>query len=115
YYRTEIMQSIGAKIPDSLDAAWSWDEFLDLAREVKKATGKAAVAYGFEGVNTAYRWLPFLYMHGGKLMEDDGKTPAIDSAEGVEAIAWFQQLYNEGLIPKSNTIKGSTTAAVENT
>jgi multiple sugar transport system substrate-binding protein len=115
YYRTEIMQTIGAKIPDSLDAAWSWDEFLDLAREVKKATGKAAVAYGFEGVNTAYRWLPFLYMHGGKLMEDDGKTPAIDSAEGVEAIAWFQQLYNEGLIPKSNTIKGSTTAAVENT
>jgi len=115
YYRTEIMQTIGAKLPDSLDAAWSWDEFLSIAREVKKATGKAAVAYGFEGVNTAYRWLPFLYMHGGKLMEDDGKTPAIDSTEGVEAIAWFQQLYSEGLIPKSNTIKGSTTAAVENT
>ena len=115
YYRTEIMQTIGAKVPDSLDAAWSWDEFLGLAREVKKATGKAAVAYGFEGVNTAYRWLPFLYMHGGKLMEEDGKTPAIDSTEGIEAIAWFQQLYTEGLIPKSNTIKGSTTAAVENT
>jgi multiple sugar transport system substrate-binding protein len=115
YYRTEIMETIGAKVPSSLDAAWSWDEFLSVAREVKKATGKAAVAYGFEGVNTAYRWLPFLYMHGGKLMKDDGKTPAINSTEGVEAIAWFQQLYKEGLIPKSNTIKGSTTAAVENT
>jgi len=115
YYRTGVMDTIGVKLPDSLDSAWSWDEFLSLAREVKKVTGKAAVAYGFEGVNTAYRWLPFLYMHGGKLMKDDGKTPAINSSEGVEAIAWFQQLYKEGLIPKSNTIKGSTTAAVENT
>jgi multiple sugar transport system substrate-binding protein len=115
YYRTDIMSQIGAKIPESLDDAWTWDEFLALAREVKKATGKAAVSYGFEGVNTAYRWLPFLYMHGGKLIEDDGKTPAIDNDLGVEAITWFQQLYAEGLIPKSNTIKGSTTASVENT
>ncbi len=115
YYRTDVMQRVGASIPSSLDAAWSWDDFLSLAREVKKATGKAAVAYGFEGVNTAYRWLPFLYMHGGQLVKDDGRTPAIDTPEGVEAIAWFQQLYTEGLIPKSNTIKGSTTAAVENT
>lgn len=115
YYRTQVMDQIGATPPASLDDAWNWDEFVSLAREVKKATGKAAVSYGFEGVNTAYRWLPILYMHGGKLTEDDGKTPAIDSTEGVEAIAWFQQLYAEGLIPKSNTIKGSTTAAVENT
>ncbi len=114
YYSTSIMQQIGAKPPADLDHAWNWDEFVSLAREVKKATGKAGVAYGFEGVNTAYRWLPFLYMHGGKLMEDDGKTPAINNAAGIEAIAWFQRLYNEGLIPKSNTIKGSTTAAVEN-
>jgi multiple sugar transport system substrate-binding protein len=115
FYRTDVMEQIGAKPPATLDAAWTWDEFLALAREVKKATGKAGVSYGFEGVNTAYRWLPFLYMHGGKLMEDDGVTPAIDSQLGIEAIAWFQGLYNEGLIPKSNTIKGSTTASVENT
>ncbi|MDF2442512.1 MAG: multiple sugar transport system substrate-binding protein, partial [Subtercola sp.] len=113
YYRKDTMTKVGATIPTSLDGAWSWDEFLSLARETKKATGKAAVAYGFEGPNTAYRWLPFLYMHGGKLLEDDGKTPAINNTAGVEAIAWFQNLYNEGLIPKSNTIKGSTTASVE--
>lgn len=115
YYRPDVMKQIGAKVPGSFDAAWTWDEFLSLAREVKKAIGKAAVSYGFEGVNTAHRWLPFLYMHGGKLMEDDGKTPAINNAAGVEAITWFHRLYAEGLIPKSNTIKGSATASVENT
>ncbi|RKR73503.1 ABC transporter substrate-binding protein [Frondihabitans australicus] len=114
YYRKDVMAKVGAKIPTTIDDAWTWDQFLSLAKDVKQETGKAAVAYGFEGANTAYRWLPFLYMHGGKLLEDDGKTPAIDNATGIEAIAWFQNLYNEGLIPKSNTIKGSTTAAVEN-
>lgn len=114
YYRTDVLQKVDVKVPTSLEKAWTWDEFVTIAREVKKATGKAGLAYGFEGVGTGYRWLPFLYMHGGKLMEDDGKTPAIDSTEGVDAITWFQQLYSEGLILKSNTIKGSTTAAVEN-
>jgi len=114
YYRKDVMAKVGATPPASLDDAWTWSEFLDLAREVKKATGKAAVAYGFEGVGTGYRWLPFLYMHGGKLLEDDLKTPAINSTEGVEAITWFRQLYDEGIIPKSNTIKGSVTASVEN-
>jgi multiple sugar transport system substrate-binding protein len=113
WYRKDVFSKIGATPPASLDEAWTWKEFVDLARQVKQATGQAGLAYGFEGVNTAYRWLPFLYMHGGKLLEDDLKTPAINTTEGVDAIAWFQGLYTEGLIPKSNTIKGSVTASVE--
>jgi multiple sugar transport system substrate-binding protein len=112
FYRKDIFSQIGATPPASLDATWNWSQFLDLARQVKGATGKAALVYGFEGVNTAYRWLPFLYMHGGKLLEDDLKTPAIDSTEGVDALAWFQNLYKEGLIPKSNTVKGSLSSSV---
>lgn len=72
FYRTDVLAQVGAKPPASLDAAWTWDEFLALAREVKKATGRAAVSYGFEGVNTAYRWLPFLYMHVYARRQADG-------------------------------------------
>ena len=46
-------------------------------------------------------------MQGGSLLQDDLKTPAIESPEGVEAIAWCQNWYKEGLIPPSNSIKGS--------
>lgn len=113
FYRKDVFAKIGATPPASLEQAWTWQQFVDLARQVKQATGKAGVAYGFEGVNTAYRWLPFLYMHGGALLEEDLKTPAINTTEGVDAIAWFQELYTDGLIPKSNTIKGSVTASVE--
>jgi multiple sugar transport system substrate-binding protein len=107
FYRTDVMQKIGVTPPDSLDKAWTWDQFLDIARKVKSATGQYAFGYGFSGANTAYRWLPLLYMHGGKLIADDGKTPAIDSQEGVSALEWTQNMYKEGLIPPNNIIKGS--------
>ena len=114
FYRTDTFAKIGVTPPASLDKAWTLDEFMAIAREVKKATGAYALSYGFGGVPTGYRWLPFLSMHGGQLLKDDGVTPAIDSPEGVAALTWFQRLYTEGLIPMSNTVKGSNDAATVN-
>ncbi len=110
YYRTDILQQVGATPPSTLANAWQWDEFLSIARKVKNATGKFALGFGYAGANTAYRWLPLLYMHGGQLLDTDGRTPAIDSSQGVAALTWTQNLYREGLIPPNNTIKGSTSA-----
>jgi multiple sugar transport system substrate-binding protein len=107
YYRTDIMQQIGVTPPDTLNNAWHWDEFMSIARKVKALTGKYAVSIGWTGPSTAYRWLPLLYMHGGQLLADDGRTPAIDSPQGVAALAWTQNLYKEGLVPPDNNVKGS--------
>ena len=114
FYRTDVFQKIGVTPPASLDQAWTLEQFVEIAREVKQATGAYALSYGFGGVPTGYRWLPFLYMHGGRLVGGDGKTPAIDSPEGVAALTWFQRLYTDGLIPMSNTVKGSNDAATVN-
>jgi multiple sugar transport system substrate-binding protein len=108
YYRTDMLQQLNVTPPDSLASAWHWDEFLSIARKVKNLTGKYAFGYGYAGANTAYRWLPLLYMHGGSLLASDGKTPAIESPQGISALTWTQNLYKEGLIPPNNTIKGST-------
>jgi multiple sugar transport system substrate-binding protein len=108
YYRADMLQQLGVTPPTTMANAWQWDEFLSIARKVKGLTGKFAVGFGYSGANTAYRWLPLLYMHGGQLLEADGKTPAIDSQQGVSALTWTQNLYKEGLIPPNNTVKGST-------
>ena len=72
FYRRDILEQIGVSPPgDSVDQAWNWAEFLDVAREVKRFTGAYGFSVGFGGANNAYRWLPFLYMHGGRLVEDD--------------------------------------------
>jgi multiple sugar transport system substrate-binding protein len=108
FYRRDILEKIGVPPPgDSLDQAWNWAEFLDVAREVKRFTGAYGFSVGFGGANNAYRWLPFLYMHGGRLVEDDLVTPAIDNEAGVEALEWTRRWYAEGLVSPSNTVKGS--------
>jgi len=107
YYHKDIVGKAGLTPPTGLDKAWNWDEFRDAARKVKAATGKYGFAYGFQGVNTAYRWLPILYMHGGKLLEDDLKTPAINNDEGVEAIEFTRSWYADGLVPPGDTIKAT--------
>jgi len=110
YYNKAMIADLGIQIPKTLDAAWSLDEFRQILVKIKQKTGKYAMVYGFGGVNTAYRWLPFLYMSGGKLLEQDNKTPAINNAIGVAAIDWFAGLYRDGLIPASNSIKGANDA-----
>ena len=107
FYRTDVLKQVGVTAPDSLGSAWHWDEFLSIARRVKSVTGKYAIGLGFSGATTAYRWLPLLYMHGGRLVESDDRTPAIDSPQGVSALAWTQNLYRERLVPPDNTIRDS--------
>jgi multiple sugar transport system substrate-binding protein len=114
YYNTDYFDKLGFdKFPGSPKQGWSWDEFVSLARRVKDETdAKYAFAYGFQGPGTGYRWLPILYMHGGKLLSDDFKSPEIDSPAGVEAIAWTQQWFTEDLIPPSSSIKQTQSTTV---
>lgn len=108
FYRRDILDRIGVSPPpDAVDQAWTWSEFIDVAREVKRVTGAYGFSVGFGGVNNAYRWLPFLYMHGGRLVEDDLVTPAIENDAGIEALEWTRRWYAEGLVSLSNTVKGS--------
>lgn len=111
YYNRAILKQVGATVPTRLDQAWSLDEFRSLLVEVKKATGRYGLVYGFGGANTAYRWLPFLHMMGGRLLEDDNQTPAINNDIGIRAIDWFAGLYRDGLIPASNSIRSANDAA----
>lgn len=46
-------------------------------------------------------------MHGGRPVEDDLGTPAIENDAGIEALEWTRRWYAEGLVSLSNTVKGS--------
>jgi multiple sugar transport system substrate-binding protein len=108
FYRRDMLDRIGVAPPgDAVDQAWGWEQFLDVAREVKQLTGAYGFSVGFGGVNNAYRWLPILYMHGGRLVQDDLVTPAIDDDAGVEALEFTRRWYAEGLVSPGNTVKGS--------
>ena len=71
---------------------------------------KGLAPYGFAmawQVGAGYRWLPFLYQHGGQLLDAELKEPQINSQRGIETIAWTQSWFKEGLVPPSTYIKST--------
>jgi len=105
FYNTDYFEQMGVQVPQSMDECWSWDEFTALARRVKDVTdAEYGFAAPFQGSNSK-RWLPFLYMNGGQLLGDDLRTPRINTPEGIEAIAWTQSWFTEGLVPLSSSMK----------
>ena len=116
YYNTDYLDDLGVEVPQqSPEGGWSWDQFLDVARRVKNETdAEYGFAFGFQGPNTAYRWLPFLYQNGGQLLDDGMSSPQISGQAGVESIAWTRSWFEEDLIPPGSTIKATDSTSVVN-
>ena len=108
-YNKALLKSAGvSSTPDSLGSAWSWDEFLAVAKKVqaKQPSGKYAFAYDWQQTG-AFRWLSWLFEAGGNLLSSDLKSPAIDSAAGKKALAFTQGFFTDKLVPP-NTSTGNT-------
>jgi multiple sugar transport system substrate-binding protein len=106
YYNRDMFQKIGVEPPASLDKSWSWAEFIRIARALKQ-DGGAPYGFAMSWQNTAYRWLPFLYQHGGQLLTTDLAQSQITNPAAIETIAWTQSWFKEGLVPSSTSIKSS--------
>ena len=107
YVNRDYLQKLGVEMPKSLDKSWNWQEFITLARAMK---ANAGAPYGFamnwQGT-AAYRWMSFLYQHGGTLLNQDLTAPTLGNKQGIETIAWTQSWFKEGLVPPSTSIKSA--------
>ena len=84
-----------------------WDEFIRIARQLKeKGNAPYGFAMGWQN-SSAYRWLPFLYQHGGQMLDAELRQPQLVSPTGVETLAWTQSWFKEGLVPPSTSVKSS--------
>jgi multiple sugar transport system substrate-binding protein len=106
FYRKSMISQIGARIPKSPQDAWTWDEFLTIAAEVKKLTGKYAFSFQWS-TGAGYYWLPLLYQAGGALSKSDFKTPTMSTDAGIAALEFTTKWYQQGLISPSNTLQGT--------
>ena len=107
YYNADMLDQAGIAIPGSLDAAWTWGQFIDNARLLKeRQLGSYPFAMAWQN-GAVHRWLVYLYQHGGRLLNDDLTASAIDSPEGIETIRWTQSWFKDGLVPPSTSLKSS--------
>ena len=108
FYNTGVFDKVGIEVPGSLDDSWTWDEFMQVAGQIKDSgEAKYPFAMNWQTAGAAYRWMSFLHQHGGQLLNNDLSGPMIDDSAGIETIAYNQSWFQDDLVPPATSIKSS--------
>ena len=109
-YRPDLLEAAGVTdIPDSLDSAWTWEEFGQVADKLKASLAPTISPFAYDWQELgAFRWLTWLFEAGGRLLEEDLTTPALVSAEGRRALDFTTSFFEKSWVPKNTSVKGAT-------
>ena len=112
-YNKEAFRAAGiTSVPTTIDQAWTWAEFQQVALKLRKAmpASKYPFAYNWQG-NGVTRWLSWLFEADGRFLAPDLLHPAIDSAAGQAAVDFTKSFFPTKLVPANSSIKSTTLAA----
>ena len=99
YYNKDLFAAANVPLPT---ANWTWDEFLNAARALTKSENGQTVQYGLGVDPVTLRLAPFIWAHGGELVDDPNNPTrlALDSTPAREAFQWFVDLQaKEHVVP----------------
>ncbi|THJ67977.1 sugar ABC transporter substrate-binding protein [Arthrobacter echini] len=111
-YRTDLLGDAGiTDIPDSLDSAWTWDEFRAVAEQLRASLPDELYPFVYNWqLGGSPRWLSWLFQAGGRLFNEDLSGSAIESDAGTKALAFTQAFFTDDLVPPNSSVKSSTYA-----
>ncbi|CAM4482393.1 multiple sugar transport system substrate-binding protein [Paenibacillus endophyticus] len=104
YYNKDIFSEAGVSLPPSDPMqAWTWDEFVSIAKKLTKDTkGRNAEdpdfdeknidTYGFSFGTDRGTYGPLLESNGAGILDDSGKSYALNEPEAVEVFQKLQDL-----------------------
>ncbi len=98
FYNKRMFEEAGIRIPTSVEDGYTWEELTDIARTLKE---KYSLPYAFGGIwenNSGYRYLPFLYMNGGSILNEAQDAVTMDTPEVLEAIKLYEDWRKEDLV-----------------
>lgn len=99
FYRTDIMEEIGAEVPVT------WDDVIELLPLLQKNNMQFAmpsperVINGIQNPDTT-GMMALLFQNGAELYTPDKKKTLLDSEKSVEAFEFFTRLYTHYSLPK---------------
>ena len=95
-------------VPQSVDEAWTWEDFVEVLQKLKSANpGAAPFAFNYQ-LFGAYRWFNTLYQAGGTVLDDSLENPTLDTPQARKALEWTKSLYTDGLHAPSVLVKRPT-------
>ncbi|UCZ53898.1 sugar ABC transporter substrate-binding protein [Bacillus shivajii] len=102
YYNKDIFEEEGIEAPTTIEDAWTWDEFLEVSKQLTTEDRYGLNLFMNYGVG---EWLtfmgaPFVWSNGGALISEDGTTSDgyLNSPETVEGLEFVKTLFEEGVV-----------------
>src|SRR5881296_981519 len=92
YNETHFMKA-GLQTPKT------WAELLHHGKILKKQGNPVGIAISHCADANTTAW-SVLWCYGGKVLEADGKTPAITSDRTAQVIEWYKELYRDAMEPE---------------
>jgi multiple sugar transport system substrate-binding protein len=92
-YRKDLFDKVGEQPPDT------WDDLLRAGRKLKKIGHPVGIPIS-QSTDAVSSMLSILWSYGGKVMEADGTTIALNSSETAESIEYVKVLYHETMEPE---------------
>jgi len=92
-YREDLFAQGGLPAPES------WEDLLNAGRVLKKEGHPVGIAIS-QCIDAYHTFWAILWGFGGKVLEADGKTLALNSPETEAALAYYQDLYRESMEPE---------------
>ncbi|AXK36004.1 extracellular solute-binding protein [Streptomyces armeniacus] len=100
YFQTEICEKAGLLKDGKLAPIRGAEEFTEVLRRVKQATGRPALVTETLGAESVGGWRLFSTFYsqtGGKVLSADGKRLVIDDAKALRVLEWMASMTAEGL------------------
>jgi multiple sugar transport system substrate-binding protein len=77
----------------------TWDELLKHGKVLKKQGNPVGIPISHCSKANITFW-SILWCYGGKVLEADGKTPALRSDQTAQVIEWYKELYADAMEPE---------------
>jgi multiple sugar transport system substrate-binding protein len=77
----------------------TWAELLQHGKALKKQGNPVGIAISHCGDSVTTYW-SIAWCHGAKVLEADGKTPAINSDKTAQVIEYYKELYRDAMDPE---------------
>jgi multiple sugar transport system substrate-binding protein len=102
YGNTALLSACGIRLPEDIKDAWTWKEFLNVLRKIKKAKPgiiplETFMVWGGEWLT--YAFSPLVWSNQGRLLSADGRTAEehLNGPATVTALREWQKLFTEKL------------------
>ncbi|SDN39158.1 fructooligosaccharide transport system substrate-binding protein [Fictibacillus solisalsi] len=106
FYNKKLLKEAGIQAPETLDKAWTWDQFMEASKKLTKGDVRGLTMHMDLGVGEwlTYMGSVFVWSNDGLLLNND-RTKAegyLNGPESVEALNYVKGLFKSKVVSVSN-------------